>query len=240
MSVDGGNTIYDLSTDHKPTDDVEMERILGNGGRIYQNSSVVNQQSHLGQQSQVVLGPTRVFPGRLSVSRTFGDIEAKLPKFDGNPNVVVADPDIVAFKIDKDRHDFICIGCDGIFDKMESKDAIHCDWQAALSSEAQQPNIQLHSSTEEEEAQRKLNAQSNNKKTKLSPQDERRHKLAGHTVDAILKASSIRKTCDNITTVLITFDNFYKNLDEMRGKDHRSIEKEVLDIVQLEPVPEDY
>jgi len=42
----------------------------------------------------VILGPLRVFPGRLSVSRTFGDVEAKLTKFGGNPNVVIAEPEI--------------------------------------------------------------------------------------------------------------------------------------------------
>ena len=47
------------------------------------------------------MGPHRVFPGRLSVCRTFGDIEAKLSKLDGNPKVVVADPDVIAFKIDR-------------------------------------------------------------------------------------------------------------------------------------------
>ncbi len=46
---------------------------------------------------KLLLGPHRVFPGRLSVSRTFGDIEAKLPKFGGNPNCVIAEPDLKAF-----------------------------------------------------------------------------------------------------------------------------------------------
>jgi len=40
------------------------------------------------------MGPLRVFPGWLSVSRTFGDVEAKLLKYGGNPNVVIADPEI--------------------------------------------------------------------------------------------------------------------------------------------------
>ena len=56
------------------------------------------------------MGPHRVFPGRLSVSRTFGDIEAKLPKFGGNPNCVIAEPDLKAFQI-KDDFDFIVIAC---------------------------------------------------------------------------------------------------------------------------------
>ena len=42
----------------------------------------------------MIIGPFRVAPGRLSVSRTFGDIEAKLPEMGGLPNVVICDPEI--------------------------------------------------------------------------------------------------------------------------------------------------
>ena len=35
-------------------------------------------------KDQIVYGPIRVFPGRLSVSRAFGDIEAKKPRYGGN------------------------------------------------------------------------------------------------------------------------------------------------------------
>lgn len=80
-----------------------------------------------GGQQQVILGPHRVFPGRLSVSRTFGDIEAKLIKYEGNPNVVIAEPDITCFKI-RNNNDFILIGCDGIFDKLSNKDCVHLAW----------------------------------------------------------------------------------------------------------------
>ena len=45
------------------------------------------------------MGPLRVLPGRLSVSRTFGDIEAKLERFGGKPNVVIAEPELRSFKI---------------------------------------------------------------------------------------------------------------------------------------------
>lgn len=82
-----------------------------------------------------MLGPHRVFPGRLSVCRTFGDIEAKLAKLDGNVRVVVADPDVTAFRIDRDKHDFIVIGCDGIFDKLENRDCVHLVQQACLMEE---------------------------------------------------------------------------------------------------------
>jgi protein phosphatase 2C family protein 2/3 len=77
-----------------------------------------------------MLGPHRVLPGRLSVSRTFGDIEAKLKKFGGNPKVVVATPDIKAFKINKD-FDYIVLGCDGIFDKLSNREVVNNIWQSA-------------------------------------------------------------------------------------------------------------
>lgn len=64
-----------------------------------------------------------MFPGRLSVSRTFGDIEAKLPRFGGNPRVIVAEPEIMSFSI-TNAHDFIVLGCDGIYDKLTSKDTL--------------------------------------------------------------------------------------------------------------------
>lgn len=41
MSAEQGRQVIVLSNDHKPTDEVEMKRIMENGGKIYQNSSVI-------------------------------------------------------------------------------------------------------------------------------------------------------------------------------------------------------
>ena len=155
-------------------------------------------------QSQIVLGPHRVFPGRLSVCRTFGDIEAKEAKFGGNNRVVVADPDVTAFKIDRKSHDFIVIGCDGIFDKLENRDCVHLPWLATLGDDICKDSHPFSNPADEEVI--------GQKKSTIS-QDERRHKLAGLAVDSILKSSATRRSCDNITAVVITFDNFYKQLD---------------------------
>ena len=75
-------------------------------------------------------GPMRIYPGRLSVSRSFGDVEAKLEKFGGNPNVLIATPEIKAFKIKKE-HDFVLLGCDGIFDRLSNKECIQAVWNSA-------------------------------------------------------------------------------------------------------------
>ena len=69
--------------------------------------------------------PWRVLPGRLSVSRTFGDIEAKEEKFGGMKGVVVALPDITEIELN-DEYNFIVIGCDGIFDVLTNEELLEC------------------------------------------------------------------------------------------------------------------
>ena len=59
--------------------------------------------------------------------RTFGDGEAKNPNSGGNPNVVIAKTEIKSFKLE-DNHDFVILGCDGIFDKLSNQDCVDCVW----------------------------------------------------------------------------------------------------------------
>ena len=75
------------------------------------------------------MGPHRVLPGRLSVSRTFGDIEAKISQLGGNPNCIIASPEIKSFKIGTD-HDFIVLASDGIYDKLSNKEIVQCVWNS--------------------------------------------------------------------------------------------------------------
>ena len=84
-------------------------------------------------------GPLRVLPGRLSVARTFGDPEAKIAALKGNPNVVIHNSEIKTFSIKKE-HDFIVLGCDGIFDKMSNQDMIMSAWRAAYDNK-HHPNV---------------------------------------------------------------------------------------------------
>lgn len=79
------------------------------------------------KQLSKLIGPYRVFPGRLSVSRTIGDAEAKLPKYGGNPKVVIAVPDVYTIELGPE-HNFIFIGCDGIFDRLSNEDINEIGW----------------------------------------------------------------------------------------------------------------
>jgi protein phosphatase 2C family protein 2/3 len=69
----------------------------------------------------------RVLPGKLSVSRTFGDCTAKIEKYGGNPKCIIAEPEV--YKIHPDSlTDFILVGSDGIFDKMETREVTDTFW----------------------------------------------------------------------------------------------------------------
>lgn len=101
LSTHSGQNIIALSTDHKPMDTQEEKRIKEAGGKIYQ-ASVQKPSADLKKMEETFVGPYRVLPGRLSVSRTFGDPEAKLAKYGGNINVIKCDPDIRSFKVLRD------------------------------------------------------------------------------------------------------------------------------------------
>lgn len=70
------------------------------------------------------MGPMRVLPGRLSVSRTLGDIEAKLIQLGGIPNVISAEPEMCKIDLTKEKVDFLFMGCDGIFDRMSNEEVV--------------------------------------------------------------------------------------------------------------------
>ena len=142
------------------------------GGQIYQTAAPVG---HSGK-SELIMGPYRVLPGRLSVSRTFGDVEAKTEKYGGNPQVVIATPEIKSFKIGKD-HDFIIMGCDGIFDKLSNKEAVQCVWNSVKSDLA-------------------LNV----------------HHQCGVGIETILKNALMRRSLDNVTSLIIAFENFKESV----------------------------
>ena len=54
-------------------------------------------------------------------------MDAKVPSSGGNPNAVIAAPEIKKFDIEA-NHDFIILGCDGIFDKMSNEDCVKSLW----------------------------------------------------------------------------------------------------------------
>ena len=154
LSAKNGTKCYPLSRDHRPGDEKEYKRILDAGGKIYRteyeygnkNININNTNNRFSNynknynnnlnnrininndnRNSSVVGPLRVSPGKLSVSRTIGDIEAKDRKYGGNPNVIISIPEIKYFD-NTDKNDFILIFCDGVYEKLKNKDIIDCIW----------------------------------------------------------------------------------------------------------------
>lgn len=121
--------IIQLSYDHKPESCVERDRILVNGGKVYRmrTETFVDTVGQLGttltSKTDSQVGPYRVEPGGLSVSRTIGDIRAKDTMYQGNPNCVVPTPEIRQYALGP-NDEFIVLGCDGIFDVLSNEEVI--------------------------------------------------------------------------------------------------------------------
>lgn len=121
-----GKRIKQLSTDMKPCDKVEQLRITLAGGKVYQSS--FQQVNPATRMPFTAYGPVRVFPGRLNVSRSFGDIEAKEPKFGGKAGVIIAVPDVKVLKITSEL-DYFVLASDGVYDKLENEEVINSCWR---------------------------------------------------------------------------------------------------------------
>eukprot|EP00347_Sterkiella_histriomuscorum_P021331 403334371 len=137
-----------------------VNRVNKNGGKIYQSStiffnghptpqikqSIISKISQLSEpdKDNPFVGPYRVFPGKLSVTRTFGDIEAKLPEFNGRDGVVVCEPEINIIKNGGEDIDFIVIGSDGIFDRLDNEQISVMAWDVIRKYEKNE-KIGIHS-----------------------------------------------------------------------------------------------
>ena len=106
---------YQISKDHKPSNIEEQKRIIEAGGKIYQTTAITEMSDGF---YDTITGPLRVFPGRLATTRTFGDFEAKEAK----DKIIINEPEITSFEIDE--HDFIVMGSDGIWDKLDNTEVV--------------------------------------------------------------------------------------------------------------------
>ena len=204
ISKNNGKIRRDVTRDHKPNYPYEKERIVSNGGRIYQTQTPLNQNlenndannENLNNNNLILLGPYRVFPGSLSVSRTVGDAAAKITSLGGNPKVVISEPDIYCFDLDKEDIDFVILGCDGIYDQLTSQDVFKCAYMMIDFSK----NINM-----------KENANIINEKEKEEKEEIDLYTTCANIVDFILKASMTRKSFDNVTCLIVAFKDLLNN-----------------------------
>ena len=166
------NSVFFATEDHKPGSKTEKERITKAGGQIYQTPSLFP----LYQNGKEIEIPWRVLPGRLSVSRTFGDVEAKNEKFGGNKNVVVALPDMTEIELSEDFN-LIVLGCDGIFDVLTNEEILECVKIVLKEKNIKEINDEVNIS-----------------------------ELCGYFADMIIKSSLAKDSFDNVSCVVIAIN----------------------------------
>lgn len=111
VSENAGKMTLNLTRDHKPEDPKEKERIERAGGKVMKNNYLETYKFLMPMlNTRLTELPYRLYPGGLSVSRSFGDITAKDASLGGNPQVLIAKPDVYIYTIEK-KTDFIFIGC---------------------------------------------------------------------------------------------------------------------------------
>lgn len=110
----------DLSKDHKPGRSSETMRILSAGGSV--------QASHISSNKCLVsVGPLRVWPGGLSVSRGIGDFSLKankeLEKQGVRGDLISPYPEI-RYTTTSICDQFLVIACDGVYDVLSSEEVV--------------------------------------------------------------------------------------------------------------------
>ena len=193
LSMENGKKYIEVTKDHKPNSPNELKRIKKYGGNIYQSETVINNVTNAELNGKILIGPYRVVPGRLSVSRTIGDVEAKLEKFGGNPNVIIPEPEIFFYDLKKIDIDFFILGCDGIYDQISSNEILDCAWMVL-----------------------------NGKDNMLIKECKDIHHQSGFIVDFILKSSLARKSFDNVTCLFIALKELGMGSNEQIDKNDRN------------------
>ena len=208
MSLDSGTQIAVLTRDHKPDDDQERVRIQAAGGKIYRTQTFAKAATSPDEKDLYVQGPLRVFPGRLSVSRTFGDIEAKKQKYGGNPNVIVCDPEIRSFKL-KNNFDFFFIGCDGIFERLDNKQVIEACWNRIDEQITSKTPDNLSPNHPVRNGKGVVNGSRNSQ----FHYDE--HIAAAEGVEISLREAAESRSLDNITVLILGLKNLKSTIKKM-------------------------
>lgn len=168
---------------------------------MYQNNNILLS----GPGGPTTQGPVRVMPGRLSVSRTFGDCQAKMERYGGNPNVVICEPEIHHLKIDSEENDFILLACDGVFDRLSTDFVCQEVW-----------NAQMYDLLTFD--QKSQSTPSRTHRQELT--EAQFHQACGSGVDHLVMKSMKAQSLDNLSVVMIGLQNFRRALEQAYALRH--------------------
>jgi hypothetical protein len=107
----------------------------------------------------------------------------------GLPNIVIATPEIISFNL-TENHDYIIMGCDGVFDNLTNKEI----FEGVVATFESETPVTIYN---------------NNKPTFSSKyKSDDLHSQMGLITDSIIKSCFKSLSSDNISLILICFESF--------------------------------
>lgn len=136
VSYQKGSKVKSLIHPHVADNLQEQERIKKAGG-------CVSSEYFLNENQEAVdIGHCKINPGKLHVSRAFGNLDAKISKYGGNPFVVIPDPDITNFTITP-LFDFLLLATNSLFEIFGYREVMNIIWTSLDSGKSEDLSTQL-------------------------------------------------------------------------------------------------
>jgi protein phosphatase 2C family protein 2/3 len=120
LSASHGEKVIQLNTQHSSLNEEEKNRVEIAGGKFFTEYRIEN-------GVRFENGITKVMPGKMTVTRTFGHFYAKSEAFGGNSRVFISTPEVFGFKIQED-YDFLVLLSSG-FNQLEASEVVHKVWE---------------------------------------------------------------------------------------------------------------
>ncbi len=162
MSLNNGAKVKQLSIDHKPNNLKEFERITKNGGKVYIDEDIkedengkldesklnfITEKSDFNKYKSEKEVIFRHFPSHLAVVRSIGDIKVKMPEYGALKGNIIPTPEVFVYDYSP-SYDFMVMGCDGIFDDLSNEEIIGAAWHV-FKNKAKEKNYDLNLLTED-------------------------------------------------------------------------------------------
>ena len=198
LSLNGGTKIKQLTTDHKPDNPREFERVIKNKSKVYVDDSdePVRDESKLvfikdksefekhKKRKEIII--FREYPSNLAVTRTIGDVKVKKKEFGGKPGTIINTPEIFLYDLTS-ADDFLVLGCDGIYDDLSNQEVINAAWYI-YKNKSKEKNYDINELTQD-------------------------------ACDMVIKYAMEKKTSDNLSCIIIGLEGLEKFLKNKMTKD---------------------
>lgn len=132
--------------------------------------------------------------------------------------MIVCDPDIKCFKI-QDNFDFIMIGCDGIFERLNNRDCVDAIWDRVTEQIQISNKMGLGDALKggKRDESKKRNPQPVTKKGKFSGSLYSEHQAAADGVEIIIRAAAASRSLDNITSLILGLKGLKKTIQRLNN-----------------------